>query len=51
MGVIHFINQSKTIFQITNLSVGEDDPQARNILAELESYAKFSFFINGLMTW
>lgn len=35
----------------SNSSVGEDDPQARNVLAELESYAKFSFVVNGLVTW
>lgn len=28
----------------------EDDPQARKVLAELETYAKFSFVVNGLVT-
>lgn len=28
----------------------EDDEQARNVLEQLETYSKFSFIINGIIT-
>uniref|UniRef100_A0A914HSH3 G-protein coupled receptors family 1 profile domain-containing protein n=1 Tax=Globodera rostochiensis TaxID=31243 RepID=A0A914HSH3_GLORO len=31
-------------------SVGDDDPQAKNVLAQLEAYMKFSFVTNGVIT-
>ncbi|KAF7634298.1 G_PROTEIN_RECEP_F1_2 domain-containing protein [Meloidogyne graminicola] len=31
-------------------SLGEDDPQAKKMLNELEAYEKFSFVVNGLIT-
>uniref|UniRef100_A0A915P4A7 G_PROTEIN_RECEP_F1_2 domain-containing protein n=1 Tax=Meloidogyne floridensis TaxID=298350 RepID=A0A915P4A7_9BILA len=31
-------------------SLGDDDPQAKKMLAELEAYERFSFVVNGLIT-